>query len=70
MRLQVLEQSENKKELGFMILMGSNAMRVLTKMGIYLLPVLHMCDTLYDKYGLVVNSEVKGSIIVRHVPLL
>jgi hypothetical protein len=40
MRAQVLEQSENKKEAGYMIAMGSNAMRVLAKMGIYLLSAL------------------------------
>lgn len=35
MRAQVLEQSESKKEAGYMIVMGSNAMRVINKIGIF-----------------------------------
>lgn len=34
MRTQVLEQSESKKEAGYMIVMGANAMRVINKIGI------------------------------------
>lgn len=48
MRAQVLEQSESKREAGYMIVMGSNAMRVINKIGISLsrsltLPPLSGC---------------------------
>ena len=36
MRAKVLEQSESKKEAGYLIAMGSNATRVINKFGIYL----------------------------------
>lgn len=47
MRAQVLEQSESKKEAGYLIAMGSNAMRVINKIGIFLshslTPIFELC---------------------------